>query len=409
LLWGATGFTGQLVAEHLTRSYGVGKGLQWALGGRNREKLEKVRAGLAAIDPRANELPIVVGDSGDRTSLDPLVRDTRVVVSTVGPYSIHGPELVAACVEAATDYCDLTGESPFVRAMIDRHHARAQETGARIVHCCGYDSIPSDLGTLVVQESMKKRHGGPCGEVRCFAGESKGGVSGGTVASMLHLVELAMHDPAIRRVLANPYSLDPDRPERGPDGGDQLGVRFDPDLARWTGPFVMAAINARVVRRTNALLGYAYGANFRYRESMSFSKGARGLASAMALSAGTAGAYGLLALSPARSLARRMLPSPGEGPSAAAREHGYFVTRLLGIGEAANGSRAKVLVTVNGKGDPGYGATSRMLSESAVCLALDGDAIATSGGVLTPAACMGMRLVERLGRVGITFVASDAN
>jgi short subunit dehydrogenase-like uncharacterized protein len=409
VLWGATGFTGQLVAEYLTSSYGVDKTLRWALGGRNREKLEKVRAVLAAIDPRASELPIVIGDSDDRASLDAIVRKARVVVSTVGPYTIHGPELVAACVDAGTDYCDLTGESPFIRDMIDRHHARAQQTGARIVHSCGYDSIPSDLGTLVAQETMKKRHGAPCGEVRCFAGESKGGVSGGTVASMLHLADLATHDARIRRILADPYSLDPGRTERGPDRGDQLGVRFDPDLGRWTGPFMMAGINTRIVRRTNALLGYAYGRTFRYRESMSFREGPRGLAGALATSFGTAGALGLMALSPARKLLARALPSPGEGPSKAARERGYFVTRVLGIGEARNGSRAKVLVTVKGKGDPGYGATSRMLSESAVCLALDGDAIASGGGVLTPAACMGLRLVERLARVGITFDATDAS
>jgi short subunit dehydrogenase-like uncharacterized protein len=405
VLWGATGFTGKLVAEYLARRHGVGKGLAWALGGRSREKLELVRAGLEAIEPAARDLPLVLGDGTDRASLERLAADTRVVCTTVGPYALYGRELVGACVESGTDYCDLTGEPQFVRAMIDAHHARARTTGARIVHCCGYDSIPSDLGTLMLQERARERHGSRCVEVKYFAGESKGGVSGGTAASMVELVEEASRDPGIRRLLDDPYALDPDRPRPGPDGADQRGVRWDADLGQWTGPFVMAAINTRVVRRSNALLGYSWGEDFRYSEAMSFGRGPRGWMLAAGVTAGTATAMAAVALAPVRRvLARRVLPAPGEGPSQEVRDHGYFVSRL--VGTMADG-KGKLSGTVRGTSDPGYGETAKMLGESAVCLAKDGDAIRKEGGVLTPASCMGMRLVERLREAGMTFEVAE--
>jgi short subunit dehydrogenase-like uncharacterized protein len=401
LLWGATGFTGQLVAEYLARTYGFAGKPSWAIGGRSKGKLEKVRAALEAVDPRARDLPIVVGDSRDRTTLDVVVRDARVVASTVGPYAIHGRELVAACVEGATDYCDLTGEPQFVRDMIEQHHARARTTGARIVHCCGFDSIPSDLGTLMMQTRTRQAHGRPSAEVRCLVGPMKGGTSGGTVASALHLLEEASRDRRVRRILTDPYSLDPERTEPGPDRADQRGVRWDAELARWTGPFVMAAINTRVVRRTNALLEYAYGRDFRYSEAMSFGVGARAMLAAAGVSLGVAGVLAAASVSPVRKLLEKtVLPAPGEGPSRERRENGFFVVRLVGIGAAPP---AKVFGTVRGTSDPGYGETAKMLAESAVCLATDGDAIARRGGVLTPAACMGMRLVERLRAAGMTF------
>jgi short subunit dehydrogenase-like uncharacterized protein len=406
LLWGATGFTGQLVAEYLARHYGVGRELRWALGGRSKEKLEKVRAALEAVDPRARELPIVLGDGTDRASLDRLAVDASVVCSTVGPYALHGRELVAACVEAGTDYCDLTGEPQFVRAMIDAHHERARATGARIVCCCGYDSIPSDLGTLMLQERAQKKHGAPCPSVKHLAGEAKGGMSGGTAASMVALMDEASRDPAVRRLLNDPYALDPDRGEPGPDGHDQRGVRWDRDLAQWTGPFLMAAINTRVVRRSNALLGYAWGRDFRYREAMSFGSGAKGWLTAAGVSAGTTLGVAAVAVGPVRRLVAKRLPAPGEGPSKAVRDAGFFVSRLVGT---LAGDGGKLRGTVRGTSDPGYGETAKMLSESAVCLAKDGDAIPRRGGVLTPASCMGMRLVERLRDAGMTFDVEDAS
>ena len=407
VLWGATGFTGALVAEYLARHYGVGRELRWALGGRSKAKLEKVRAGLEAVDPHARELALLVGDGTDRASLDRLAVDASVVCSTVGPYALHGKELVAACVEAGTDYCDLTGEPQFVRAMIDAHHERAGATGARIVCCCGYDSIPSDLGTLMLQERAQAKHGARCVEVKHFAGEAKGGMSGGTAASMVALMDEATRDPSVRRLLNDPYALDPDRGEHGPDGHDQRGVRWDADLAQWTGPFLMAAINTRVVRRTNALLGYAWGRDFRYREAMSFGKGAKGWVRAAGVSAGTTLGTAVVAVGPVRRLlAARVLPAPGEGPSKAVRDSGFFVSRLVGT---LPGEKGKLRGTVRGTSDPGYGETAKMLSESAVCLAKDGDAIPKRGGVLTPGSCMGMRLVERLRDAGMTFDVADGS
>ncbi len=410
VMWGATGFTGKIVAERMLLTYGAGRSLRWALGGRSREKLEKVRADLRAVDPAAGELPILLGDSRDRASLDALAASARVVASTVGPFAVHGRELVAACVDAATDYCDLTGEAHFVRDMIDAHHARAQATGARIVHACGYDSIPSDLGTLMVQGHMREKHGARCAEVKCFA-SLKGGFSGGTVASMLNMVEEASRDRGVRRVLANPYSLDPDRTERGPDARDQLGVRWDADAGRWTGPFVMAPFNARVVRRTNALLDYAYGRDFRYSEAMGFGAGPGGLLTAAAVTGAIAGAFAVATVAPLRRLLEKtLLPAPGEGPSKEERDAGFFASRFVGTARPEGGAApVRVLGTVKGASDPGYGETAKMLSESAVCLALDGDAISRRGGVLTPAACMGMRLVERLRAAGMTFETSEAS
>ncbi len=259
VVWGATGFTGKLTAEYLTKQYGVGRDVAWALGGRSREKLEEVRRDLTAIDAAASELPLIVADARDPASLAEVVGSTRVVATTVGPYAIYGRELVAACAEHGTDYCDLTGETPFIRQMIDLHHARAKETGARIVHCCGFDSIPSDLGVFMLQEHMRATYASRCSQVKFFVVGMRGGASGGTIASIMNLLEQAGRDPSVREIAFDPYALDPDRKGRGPDGPDQRTVKHDDDLDIWTGPFVMAAINTRVVRRTNALLGYAYG------------------------------------------------------------------------------------------------------------------------------------------------------
>jgi short subunit dehydrogenase-like uncharacterized protein len=404
VVWGATGFTGKLVAEYLARRQPKGareRPLAWALGGRQRSKLEAVRAALAAELPGVADLPLLVGDGGDRASLDVIVRSARVVISTVGPYALYGRELVAACVDAGTDYVDLAGETPFIRDMIDQHHGRAMVTGARIVHSCGYDSIPSDLGVLMLQEDAKERYSARLDAIRFFAGESKGSFSGGTVASMANLVEEATRDPRVRRIIGNPYALDPGRTERGPEGGDQQGVRFDRDTGRWTGPFLMAAINTRIVRRTNALLGYAYGRDFRYSEAMSFAPGPKGLLQAAAVTAGTAGMAAALVAPPLRKMVRRFLPAAGEGPSRAERESGYFTSRLYGS-FVARGQTVKLVGTVKGTSDPGYGETAKMISESALCLLVD-PSIRQQGGVLTPASCMGMQLVGRLRHAGMTF------
>ena len=404
VLFGATGFTGKLVAEYLVKH--APADLRWALAGRSREKLEAVRADLARTDAKAASLPIVLGDSQDQASMDTLAKDARVVCTTVGPYIKFGHALAGACADNGTHYCDLTGEVPFMRDVIDRHHARAKETGARIVHTCGFDSIPSDLGVLVIHERAKAL-GKKLAWVHFFAGESKGGFSGGTVASMMALVDAAKNDPRVRRVLGNPYALDPEpQGARGPDGPDQIGVRFDPDLGMWTGPFLMAAVNTRVVRRSNALLGHVYGPNFRYSEAMSFGKGPKGFLTASAVSAGLVAFLGAASLAPTRHLMEsKMLPKPGEGPSKEARDAGFFVVRFIAETEADGGAPVRISGRVEGKSDPGYGETAKMLSESAMCLARDGDRIAPGGGVLTPASSMGMVLVERLRAAGMVFDA----
>ena len=393
VLWGATGFTGRLVADYLVRNYLGGEtGLRLALAGRNKEKLEGI-----ASEVGAPQLPILIGDSFDADSLDAIASKAEVLISTVGPYAKYGAEIVAACVRNGTDYCDLTGETHFVRAMIDEHHEEATKTGARIVHCCGYDSIPSDLGALMVQEAFKQRHGKYASEVKMAAGEMSGAFSGGTFASMFNIVDEIKENPSLRKVLGNPYALNP-KGVRGPDKGDQTGVRFDKDFDMWTAPFLMAAINTRIVRRGHALMGLPWGEDFRYSEVMSTGKGAKGWSRAVAFAGGTVAFMGAIAIPFTRPLVEKRLPSPGEGPSQDTRDKGFFKTRLvaLGDGEAVRG-------LVADKRDPGYGSTAVMLSESALCLALDGAQLQSEGGIRTPAATMGMRLVERLRAAGMTF------
>lgn len=407
VLFGATGFTGKLVAEYLVRNYAASD-VRLALAGRSREKLAEVRDTLGRIDPRAAGLELLVADSQDSASLEAVARQTEVVCTTVGPYAHHGSKLVAACVQHGTDYCDLTGETQWIRRMIDAHQTEAARTGARIVHCCGFDSIPSDLGTLLLQEHAAAHHGAPCQEVKLFVTTMRGGVSGGTIASMLNILEEAGRDPEVRRILGNPYGLNPDGERRGPDGQDQRGVRRDPDLPGFTAPFVMAAINTRVVRRSNALLGYRYGRDFRYSEAQGFPLNARGLLTATGMTLGIAGFLAASMLSPTRALLQqRVLPKPGQGPDEAARKAGKFTVRLVGKGEHA-GQPYVVRAQVKGTSDPGYGETAKMLSESALCLALDGAQLSAPGGILTPASGMGMRLVERLRSAGMTFEIEQA-
>jgi short subunit dehydrogenase-like uncharacterized protein len=415
IVWGATGFTGGLVAENMIRQYGVGQSLAWGIGGRNRAKLEAVRARLQEIDPRAGDIPIFVGGSTDRASLDTLARTAKVVASTVGPYAVHGGELVAACAEAGTDYCDITGETPFMRAMIDRHHARARETGARIVHACGFDSIPADLGTLLVQNYARERHGSRCTVVKYLLGPMKGSFSGGTLASLMQLADDRSRDPNVRRLLDDPYALDPDHTAVGAEARNHAGLHaaearpgrggvvWDEDIGRWTGPYPFAVVDTGVVYRTNALLGYSWGRDFRLREAVSFAPGPGGLAMAAGVSAAVAMGFAAVEVGVLRKvIAEHLMPAPGEGPSQAARTQGFFVARIVGSTEGGS----KVFGLIRGTSDPGYGETAKMLTESAVSLAKDGR-MGLEGGVLTPASCMGMRLVERLRDVGMRFEVAD--
>ena len=396
VLFGATGYTGRLVAERIAHS---GERVTWALAGRDRTKLEHVRADLAAQVPECADLPLLVGDAMSAKDMDAIAAQARTVCTTVGPYARYGSELVAACARNGTDYCDLTGEVPWIRQMIDAHHETAKQTGARIVHCCGFDSIPSDLGTLLVQEEFKRRHGRAASRVTSYFGESKGKFSGGTFASLLGVVDEAMRDRDTRRVLLSPYSLDPDPMHDGPDGPDPRGVGYDKAMHVFTAPFIMAAINTRIVRRSHALAGYPWN-GFSYRELWSFPGSPRGLAMATGVTAAIAGFLVATRVPALRSRIEKRLPAPGEGPTPEERARGFFVLRVLG---EADGDR--LLVKVSDRADPGYGSTSKMLSQAALCLAKDD--LPTPGGVLTPSYAMGFRLIERLREAGLTFEVVD--
>jgi short subunit dehydrogenase-like uncharacterized protein len=403
IVWGATGFTGQLVVEYLTKQYGTdGSKLRWAMAGRNESKLQSVRDNLEPIDPGAKDLTMLLGDSNNHASLRELARQTKVMCTTVGPYAKYGSALVKACVEEQTHYCDLTGETPWIRQMIDAHHDEAQANQCRIVNCCGFDSIPSDLGVLALQDAMLERHGVRCDYIKGYAGKMRGGASGGTIASMLNIMEMAK-DKAVRRQLVDPYSLYPQGEPKGKDKRDQTNVRWDEELKMWTSPFVMAGINTRIVRRSNALLDFAYGRDFRYDEFTGGTKGFKGWWRSSSMTWGM-GAFMLLAINGVTRnlLASYVLPKPGEGPSKELQEKGYFNFHLQGkTGEHTLHAR------VFGPKDPGYGATAMMLAEAAVCLATQEDELPKRYGIMTPASAMGQHLIKRLNNIGVTFEVDD--
>lgn len=408
VLFGATGFTGKLVAEYVAERAADG-GVRWAIAGRSRDKLEAVRRDLAAKDEALADLPVLIADAHDVAALDRVVPQARVLCTTVGPYAEHGLELARACARHGTSYCDLTGEPTFVRAVIDECHDVARATRARLVTSCGYDSIPSDLGAHMAWDHATRTRGEGLSWVKSFTGRTKGSASGGTVASVLGLIDTAKRSRDVRRLLLDPHGLDPERGKapKDPFEDDQRGVRFDKDLGRWTAPFVMASINARIVRRSHALLreeGGGYGQRFRYHEAMSFGRGPRGLATASLVTAGVAGLFAAASLPLTRGvLERAVLPAPGEGPSREAIERGFFEVHVLARTDSGKRLRGRVA----GTRDPGYGETAKMLAESAMCLAKDGARLEPRFGVLTPATAMGMRLVERLRGAGMTFDVHD--
>ena len=393
-LFGATGFVGRLTAEYLARA--APDGVRIGLAGRSRERLEEVRDSLG---PRAADWPLHVADSSDPASLDALARATRVLVTTVGPYRRYGLPVVEACARAGTHYADLTGEVLFMHEAIERFDAPARASGARIVHACGFDSIPSDLGVLLLHEAARADGAGDLEKVTLVVRGMKGGPSGGTIASMKGMVDDARADPALRRILGDPYALSPKRtaePDLGPQRELQ-GIEHDDELGVWVAPFVMASINTRVVRRSNALQDFAYGRGLRYREVMAAGSGPGGPAKAAAVAAG-------LAFGPARMVLDRVLPAPGEGPSEQARRTGFF--KIDVHGRTSSGRR--YVCRVSAQGDPGYQATSVMLGESALCLLLDADRLPPRAGVLTPATAMGGVLVERLRAAGQTLEVRPA-
>jgi short subunit dehydrogenase-like uncharacterized protein len=394
VLFGATGFVGRLLAATLAEH--APAGTRVALAGRSRARLEQVRAALPAA---ADDWPLVEADTGDPASLAALAGRTRVLVSTVGPYARYGLPVVEACARAGTHYADLTGEVLFVRDAIDRVDAVARDTGARIVHACGYDSIPSDLSALLLAERARADGAGGLCDVRLVAA-LRGGFSGGTIDSMRAQMETLQADPSLRRIVRDPYALSPDRSAE-PDTRqprDAASPARTPD-GRWTAPFVMASFNTRIVRRSNALQDWAYGRSFRYGEAMSAGRGPAGALTSVGITAGLAGALAAMSFGPTRALLDRVLPAPGTGPGEATREKGWF--RMVVDAESESGRRYRA--TAAGKGDPGYAATAVMLREAALALALDTDRLPDRAGSLTPATALGDVLVQRLRAAGHTY------
>jgi short subunit dehydrogenase-like uncharacterized protein len=388
VVYGATGFVGKLTAQYLAGH--APDGVRIGLAGRSQEKLERLKGELGV------DWPIVTADSQDAEAVRTLAESARVVVTTVGPYMKYGMPLVEACARAGTHYADLTGEVLFMRQTIDRFHAVAEESGARIVHSCGFDSIPSDLGTFLLHGEA-----GELTDTTLVVKAMKGGPSGGTLDSMTGQIDAMRSDRAKAKLMMDPYALSPRRdgePSDLGDEGDLRGPKHDDELG-WLAPFVMAQINTRVVRRSNALQEWAYGRRFRYREVMGMGDGVGGRVKATGLSVGLGALVAGLTFPVSRRALGVVLPDPGEGPSEKARENGFF---KIDVHTRTPGGE-RLVCHVNAKGDPGYKATALMLGECGLCLALDEERMPRRAGVLTPSTAMGIPLVDRLRAAGMTL------
>lgn len=379
VVYGATGFTGRLVAEYLSNQYGNGDEVSWAMAGRSHTKLVSVRdeMGLPA------DTPLVVADSTDQTAMQSMVNRTKAMLTTVGPYQLYGELLVELCANSGTDYVDLCGESVWMRHMINAHETAARESGARIVFACGFDSIPSDLGVYRLQTLAKEKTGEPCSHISGRVRGLSGTFSGGTAESIKASMKAAKSDPEVYKLAIDPFALVPDYAGVAQPNGDK--VYFSEALDSWVAPFIMAAINTRTVHRSNALLGFPYGKDFTYDEMMLTGSGEKGEATAKFLATDT-------------SILGPDAPKSGEGPSKEEREAGFY--DIAYIGDTVDGG--KMVLGVKGDRDPGYGSTCKMLSESAICLIKD--ATDTPGGLWTTAPAMGDKLIARLEKnAGLTF------
>ncbi|MGQ0573069.1 MAG: saccharopine dehydrogenase family protein [Pseudonocardia sp.] len=394
VLYGASGFVGALTAAHLAAH--APPDARIALAGRSQEKLKAARALLPGA---ARDWPVLVADSADSTAVAELAAATTALATTVGPYARYGMPVVEACARAGTHYADLTGEVLFVRDAIGRCDAAARASGARIVHACGYDSVPSDLAVLLLHQRAVADGAGGLRDVQLVA-TARGGISGGTIDSLRGQVEALASDPRLRRVVGDPHALSPDRAaEPAPSQPRDAGPPARTPDGRWTAPFVMAPFNTRIVRRSNALQDWAYGSGMRYGEVMGVGRGPLGAAAAAGITAGLAGFVAAFSAAPTRRLLDRVLPAPGAGPSAQVREKGWFSSVVDATTEGGRRYRA----TVAGPGDPGYAATAVMLGEAALALALDSDRLPDRAGSLTPATGIGDVLVERLRAAAHTY------
>ncbi|WP_460314513.1 saccharopine dehydrogenase family protein [Aliiglaciecola aliphaticivorans] len=378
IVYGATGFTGQLVAEYLSNTYSGKQALNWAIAGRNLDKLKQIKSDLNL----SSEVDCLVADSNDLDTLKSLVQSTKVVLTTVGPYQLYGNDLVALCAESGTDYVDLCGEPTWMHDMIAQHQDTAEKSGARIVFSCGFDSIPFDLGVYFLQQEAKQRFSRTFSRVKGRVRGMKGTFSGGTKASLQATMAAAKKDKGVMQVLLNPFSLTP-----GFNGPEQpLGNKpiYEEEFNSWSAPFIMAAINTRNIHRSNYLLSHQYGEDFIYDEMMFTGPGDKGKAIAEHVAED-------------KSMASDEGPKPGEGPSKEEREAGFFDV----VFSAQEGDK-HLMVSVKGAMDPGYGTTSKMISECAVCLAKDD--LEVKGGIWTTAPAMGNKLIDRLvAKAGMTF------
>lgn len=395
VLYGATGFVGRQTAAYFAAR--APTGLRWAVAGRSRDKLEQLRMALGVPD-----LALIVADAADAKALDVLAAQASVVLSTAGPFARYGSELVAACVRHGTHYVDITGETPWVRRMIDRHHDEAAAGGTRIVPGCGFDSVPSDLGAWMVARALREDHGERCMRIKaCFS--MRGGLNGGTAASMFDMLDSGDQSRFDDPFLLNPPGTAPDdvTPHRDP-----TGALHDSDFDAWLAPFVMGAINSRVVRRSAALLarrGSPYARDLRYQEYLRVGRGPAAAVAAASIAMGMAAGRGALAVAPLRRWAQRLLvPLPGQGPSERTMNAGSFRCDLIGFGDRGGVVRGRIA----GRGDPGNRATTVFVCESALALALDFERLPGAprlGGVLTPSTALGAVLAGRLRRAGMTI------
>ncbi|GAF63082.1 putative membrane protein [Psychrobacter sp. JCM 18903] len=405
VLYGATSFVGQITAHYLTEFLSNtkdkdGADVTWAIAGRDEAKLNELQSKLGST------VDIILANSDDADSLDEMTKQTQVIISTVGPYLKYGEPLIKSCTTHGTDYVDLTGEAIFIKDMMDKYQDAAKQSGARIVNSCGFDSIPSDLGVYFTQTQAEEKFGRACNVIHMRVKAAKGGLSGGTIASMATIFEEVGKDKSRRKQVANPYLLNDDKDAPNVRQANVSKPEYDSEHKRWLAPFVMASINTRIVHRTNQLLGYEYGRDFKYDEAMWMQDGVKGQLSSYAMSAGLFGFATAMMVKPSRELlAKHVLPKSGSGPSAEEQANGYFDIRLFG--ETANKDTINTKVT--GDKDPGYGSTSRMLAQAALCLAQDISKEEIGGGFWTPASAMGNHLLARLEEhAGLSFEVVDS-
>lgn len=405
VLYGATSFVGQITAHYLAEFLSANKDkngdtVSWAIAGRDQEKLNELQSNLSS------KVDIIVANSDDAASLDAMTEQTQVIISTVGPYLKYGEPLIKSCVDNGTDYVDLTGEAIFIKDMMDKYQQAAKQSGARIVNSCGFDSIPSDLGVYFTQKQAEAKFDSACDVIQMRVKAAKGGLSGGTIASMATIFEEVGQDKSRRKQVANPYLLNDDTDAPNVRQSNVSKPEYDSEHKRWLAPFVMASINTRIVHRSNQLLGYEYGRDFKYDEAMWMKDGIKGKLTSYALSAGLLGFATAMMITPSRELlSKHVLPKSGSGPSKEDQENGYFDIRLFG--QTAN--KHSIATKVTGDKDPGYGSTSRMLSQAALCLAQDISKEEVGGGFWTPASAMGDKLLTRLEEhAGLSFDVIDS-